>query len=119
MTVRDLVVDLCAEHLDALGGDPASLQTLVGLLAACGVGEPSTRMATAALRRAGWLGAAAGGRGRPPGAARPRRPPAGAPAGGAAARAGDAARPDGAAAGVGDRRRRSGAAAPGPVGRAV
>jgi phenylacetic acid degradation operon negative regulatory protein len=62
MTVRDLVVDLCAEHLDALGGDPVSLQTLVGLLAACGVAEPSTRMAAAALRRAGWLTASRRGR---------------------------------------------------------
>ncbi|MGY1606112.1 MULTISPECIES: PaaX family transcriptional regulator C-terminal domain-containing protein [unclassified Geodermatophilus] len=55
MTVRDLVVDLAAEHLDVLGADPVSLQTLVGLLAACGVAEPSTRLAVAALRRAGWL----------------------------------------------------------------
>jgi phenylacetic acid degradation operon negative regulatory protein len=62
MTVRDLVVDLCAEHLDALGGDPVSLQTLVGLLAACGVAEPSTRVAAAALRRAGWLTASRHGR---------------------------------------------------------
>ena len=62
MTVRDLVVDLCAEHLDVLGGDPVSLQTLVGLLAACGVAEPSTRMAAAALRRTGWLTASRRGR---------------------------------------------------------
>ncbi|SNS80530.1 transcriptional regulator, PaaX family [Geodermatophilus saharensis] len=55
MTVRDLVVDLCAEHLEVVGSDPVSLQTLVGLLAACGVAEPSTRLAVAALRRAGWL----------------------------------------------------------------
>jgi phenylacetic acid degradation operon negative regulatory protein len=62
MTVRDLLVDLCAEHLDALGGDPVSLQTLVGLLAACGVAEPSARVAAAALRRAGWLTASRRGR---------------------------------------------------------
>ncbi|SFO31819.1 transcriptional regulator, PaaX family [Geodermatophilus obscurus] len=62
MTVRDLVVDLCAEHLDVLGGDPVSLQTLVGLLAACGVAEPSTRMAAGALRHAGWLTASRRGR---------------------------------------------------------
>ncbi|WP_369257491.1 PaaX family transcriptional regulator C-terminal domain-containing protein [Geodermatophilus amargosae] len=62
MTVRDLVVDLCTEHLDALGGDPVSLQTLVRLLAACGVAEPSARVAAAALRRAGWLGATRRGR---------------------------------------------------------
>ncbi|MGY1685101.1 PaaX family transcriptional regulator C-terminal domain-containing protein [Geodermatophilus sp. SYSU D00867] len=62
MTVRDLVVDLCAEHLDAVTGDPVPLQALVGLLAACGVAEPSTRAAASALRRAGWLTASRRGR---------------------------------------------------------
>jgi phenylacetic acid degradation operon negative regulatory protein len=62
MTVRDLLVDLCVEHLDVLGGDPVSLQTLVGLLAACGVAEPSARVAATALRRAGWLTASRHGR---------------------------------------------------------
>ena len=62
MTVRDLVVDLCAEHLDVVTGDPVPLQALVGLLAACGVAEPSARMAASALRRAGWLAGARRGR---------------------------------------------------------
>ncbi|MGY1731413.1 PaaX family transcriptional regulator C-terminal domain-containing protein [Geodermatophilus sp. SYSU D01045] len=62
MTVRDLVVDLCTEHLDAVTGDPVPLQALVGLLAACGVAEPSARVAAAALRRAGWLAASRRGR---------------------------------------------------------
>jgi phenylacetic acid degradation operon negative regulatory protein len=61
MTVRDLVVDLATEHLDALG-EPVSLQALVRLLAACGVAEQSTRVAAAALRRAGWLTASRRGR---------------------------------------------------------
>ncbi|MBM7806538.1 phenylacetic acid degradation operon negative regulatory protein [Geodermatophilus bullaregiensis] len=62
MTVRDLLVDLCAEHLDAVTGEPVPLQALVGLLAACGVAEPSTRVAVAALRRTGWLTAVRRGR---------------------------------------------------------
>ncbi|MGY1736926.1 PaaX family transcriptional regulator C-terminal domain-containing protein [Geodermatophilus sp. SYSU D00684] len=62
MTVRDLLVDLCTEHLDAVTGDPVPLQALVGLLAACGVAEPSTRVATSALRRARWLTASRRGR---------------------------------------------------------
>ena len=62
MTVRDLVVDLCAEHLDAVTGEPVPLQALVGLLAACGVAEPSARLAAAALRRAGWLSGSRRGR---------------------------------------------------------
>ncbi|SFP65853.1 transcriptional regulator, PaaX family [Geodermatophilus dictyosporus] len=62
MTVRDLVVDLCAEHLDAVTGEPVPLQVLVRLLAACGVAEQSTRVAATALRRAGWLRAARRGR---------------------------------------------------------
>jgi phenylacetic acid degradation operon negative regulatory protein len=62
MTVRDLVVDLCTEHLDALTGEPVPLQALVRLLAACGIAEPSTRVAVAALRRAGWLAGSRRGR---------------------------------------------------------
>jgi phenylacetic acid degradation operon negative regulatory protein len=62
MTVRDLLVDLCTEHLDAVTGEPVPLQGLVQLLAACGVAEPSTRVAAAALRRVGWLTAVRRGR---------------------------------------------------------
>ncbi|WP_448641660.1 PaaX family transcriptional regulator C-terminal domain-containing protein [Geodermatophilus sp. URMC 63] len=62
MTVRDLLVDLCAEHLDGVTGDPVPLQALVQLLAACGVAEPSTRVAVAALRRSGRLTAVRRGR---------------------------------------------------------
>jgi phenylacetic acid degradation operon negative regulatory protein len=62
MTVRDLVVDLCVEHLDAVVGEPVPLQSLVRLLAACGVADSSTRVAVAALRRAGWLTATRRGR---------------------------------------------------------
>lgn len=62
MTVRDLVVDLFAEHVDAVTDQPVRLQALVGLLSTFGVAEPTTRMTMAALRRAGWLAASRRGR---------------------------------------------------------
>jgi DNA-binding transcriptional regulator PaaX len=62
MTVRQLVVDLFAEHVDAVTDEPVRLQALVTLLAALDVAEPTTRMTTASLRRAGWLAASRRGR---------------------------------------------------------
>ncbi|MGY1622478.1 PaaX family transcriptional regulator C-terminal domain-containing protein [Geodermatophilus sp. SYSU D00965] len=62
MTVRDLVVDLFSEHLDAVTEEPVRLQALVRLLEAFDVAEPTTRMTTAALRRSGWLAASRRGR---------------------------------------------------------
>ncbi|MGK5114923.1 MULTISPECIES: PaaX family transcriptional regulator [unclassified Geodermatophilus] len=62
MTVRELVVDLFAEHLDAVTDQPVRLRSLVTLLETLGVAEPTTRMATAALRRVGWLSAFRRGR---------------------------------------------------------
>ncbi|NEK60618.1 PaaX family transcriptional regulator [Geodermatophilus sabuli] len=62
MTVRDLVVDLFAEHLDAVTDEPVRLRSLVALLETFAVAEPTTRMTTAALRRAGWLAATRRGR---------------------------------------------------------
>lgn len=62
MTVRELVVDLFAEHVDAVTDEPVRLQALVALLGTFDVAEPTTRMTTAALRRAGWLAATRRGR---------------------------------------------------------
>ncbi|MGY1712477.1 PaaX family transcriptional regulator C-terminal domain-containing protein [Geodermatophilus sp. SYSU D00758] len=62
MTVRELVVDLFAEHLDVVADGPVRLRTLVSLLAGFGVAEPTTRMTTAALRRSGLLTASRHGR---------------------------------------------------------
>jgi phenylacetic acid degradation operon negative regulatory protein len=62
MTVRELVVDLFSEHVDAVTDEPVRLQALVTLLDALDVAEPTTRMTTAALRRAGWLAASRRGR---------------------------------------------------------
>jgi DNA-binding transcriptional regulator PaaX len=62
MTVRDLVVDLFAEHLDAVTDRPVRLRSLVALLRTCDVAEPTARMTTAALRRTGWLSATRRGR---------------------------------------------------------
>jgi phenylacetic acid degradation operon negative regulatory protein len=62
MTVRDLVVDLFAEHVDAVTDEPVRLRSLVTLLETFAVAEPTTRMTTAALRRAGWLAATRRGR---------------------------------------------------------
>ncbi|MFW3170352.1 PaaX family transcriptional regulator C-terminal domain-containing protein [Geodermatophilus sp. CPCC 206100] len=62
MTVRELVVDLFAEHLDPVTDRPVRLRSLVELLEALDVAEPTTRMTTAALRRAGWLAASRRGR---------------------------------------------------------
>ncbi|MGY1690075.1 PaaX family transcriptional regulator [Geodermatophilus sp. SYSU D01105] len=62
MTVRDLVVDLFSEHLDAVTDQPVRLRALVTLLEAFEVAEPTTRMTTAALRRSGWLAASRRGR---------------------------------------------------------
>lgn len=62
MTVRDLVVDLFAEHLDAVTDRPVRLQALVALLHGFDVAEPTARMTTAGLRRAGWLHASRRGR---------------------------------------------------------
>ncbi|HEX2073208.1 MAG TPA: PaaX family transcriptional regulator C-terminal domain-containing protein [Geodermatophilus sp.] len=62
MSVRDLVIDLFAEHVDAVTQEPVRLQSLVDLLGDLGVAEPTTRMATAALRRAGLLAASRRGR---------------------------------------------------------
>jgi DNA-binding transcriptional regulator PaaX len=62
MTVRDLVVDLFAEHLDPVTDQPVRLRSIVALLELLDVAEPTTRMTTAALRRAGWLAASRRGR---------------------------------------------------------
>ncbi|SFL60415.1 PaaX family transcriptional regulator [Geodermatophilus ruber] len=62
MTVRDLVTDLFAEHIDAVTTEPVRLQALVELLRGFGVAEPTARMTTAALRREGWLAASRRGR---------------------------------------------------------
>jgi DNA-binding transcriptional regulator PaaX len=62
MTVRDLVVDLFTEHLGHVTDEPVRLRSLVALLEQLSVAEPTTRMTTAALRRAGWLTASRDGR---------------------------------------------------------
>ena len=62
MTVRDLVVDLFTEHVDAVTDQPVRLQSLVTLLRALGVAEPTARTTTAGLRRTGWLHATRRGR---------------------------------------------------------
>ncbi|WP_100499839.1 PaaX family transcriptional regulator C-terminal domain-containing protein [Geodermatophilus chilensis] len=58
MTVRDLF----AEHLDAVTDRPVRLRSLVALLQAFDVAEPTARTTTAALRRSGWLAATRHGR---------------------------------------------------------
>jgi len=62
MTVRDLVVDLFSEHVDAVTDQPVRLQALVTLLDHFDVAEPTARTTLAALRRAGWLDASRRGR---------------------------------------------------------
>ncbi|MGY1637042.1 PaaX family transcriptional regulator C-terminal domain-containing protein [Geodermatophilus sp. SYSU D00742] len=62
MTVRDLVVDLFSEHVDAVTDEPVRLRSLVTLLDHFDVAEPTSRMTTAALRRSGWLAASRRGR---------------------------------------------------------
>jgi DNA-binding transcriptional regulator PaaX len=62
MTVRDLVVDLFAEHVDAVTDQPVRLQSLVALLHTLDVAEPTARTTTAGLRRTGWLHATRRGR---------------------------------------------------------
>ena len=62
MTVRDLVEDLFAAHLDRLTTDPVRLQALVALMEDVGVAEPTTRVTMAALRRDGAFAALRTGR---------------------------------------------------------
>lgn len=62
MTVRDLVSDLFAEHLDRLTAHPVRLQTLVALLEDLEIAEPTTRVAMAGLRREGLFTASRSGR---------------------------------------------------------
>ncbi|MGY1630706.1 PaaX family transcriptional regulator C-terminal domain-containing protein [Geodermatophilus sp. SYSU D01186] len=62
MTVRDLVVDLFSEHVDAVTDQPVRLQALVALLEHFEIAEPTSRMTMAALRRSGLLAASRSGR---------------------------------------------------------
>ncbi|MCW2582114.1 MAG: hypothetical protein JWQ53_904 [Klenkia sp.] len=62
MTVRELVSDLFAEHVDRLTTRPVRLQTLVALLEDLEVAEPTTRVAMAGLRREGLFAASRSGR---------------------------------------------------------